>query len=79
LGSIELLRWDWQDISRGDERAMFRAALLEQFSNSCALFSCVQGGSFLRKRPLIIVHSVYSKLENSYNSAARMRMFFAKA
>jgi len=34
--------------------------LLEQFSNSCALFSCVQGGSFLRKRPLIIVLSVYS-------------------
>jgi len=33
---------------------------LEQFSNSCALFSCVQGGFFLRKKPLIIVLSVYS-------------------
>jgi len=33
---------------------------LEQFSNSCALLSCVQGGSFLRKKPLIIVLSVYS-------------------
>ena len=29
------------------------------FSNSCALFSSVQGG-FLRKKPLIIVHSVHS-------------------
>ena len=35
-------------------------AELEQFSNSCALFSCVQGGSFLRKKPLIIVLSVCS-------------------
>ena len=34
--------------------------LLEQFSHSCALFSSVQGGFFLRKKPLIIVLSVYS-------------------
>jgi len=34
--------------------------LLEQFSNSCGLFSCVQGGSFLREKPPIILLSVYS-------------------
>ena len=36
-----------------------RALAFEQFSNSCALFSSVQGGFILRKKPLIIVLSVY--------------------
>jgi len=37
------------------------------FSNSCALFSSVQGG-FLRKKPLIIVHSVYSNWRTAITS-----------
>jgi hypothetical protein len=43
----------------GDTQDYFNK-LLEQFSNSCALFSCVQGGSFLRTKALIIVLSVHS-------------------
>ena len=43
----------------GDTQDYFNK-LLEQFSNSCALLSSVQGGFFLRKKPLIIVLSVYS-------------------
>ena len=43
----------------GDTQDYFNK-LLEQFSNSCALLSCVQGGFFLREKPLIIVLSVCS-------------------
>jgi hypothetical protein len=40
---------------------------LGRFSNSCALVSSVQGG-FLRKKPLIIVHSVYSNWRTAITS-----------
>ena len=43
----------------GDTQDYFNK-LLEPFSNSCALFGSVQGGFFSRKKPLIMVLSVYS-------------------
>jgi predicted nucleic acid-binding protein len=44
---------------------------LEQFSNSCALFSCVRGGFFLRKKPLIILLSVYSNWRTAITETLR--------
>ena len=58
----------------GDTQDYFNK-LLEQFSNSCALLSCVQGGFFLRKNPLIFALSVYS---NWRTAIARLRVAVLK-
>lgn len=42
---------------------------LERFSNSRALADCVQGGSFLRKKPLGICGFGVQQLENRCNGA----------
>jgi|GEM_PF-337151 hypothetical protein len=39
--------------------------LLEHFSNTRAVFSCVQGGFFLRKKPLGILLSLYTNWKNA--------------
>jgi hypothetical protein len=45
---------------------------LEQFSNSCALFSFVRGGFFSRKKPLVILLPVYINWRTAVAGVVRL-------
>jgi hypothetical protein len=48
---------------------------LEQFSNSCAVFSFVRGGFFLREKPHIILLPVYSNWRTAVARLASVWLF----
>jgi hypothetical protein len=75
-GNATTSKWGGQDVREADQKAEARmyfsapAAQLERFSNSCALSGSVQGGFFLRKKPLDIVPSVYSSWRTAINAGS---------